>query len=123
MELPRVALDVPSVILSGCTAMQERDQDRQPLIPLDIYLRLRPWFATLVILIYAITTSHDVRTLAIWFAIVVAVGLVMGCSWACIAERAGRFNGGQSCRICVLASSLIVFAAFAIVAIAIRTKF
>ena len=101
--------------------MQERDYDHQRPISTEIYLSVRPWFATLVILIYAITATHDSRTLLLWTAVVVACGIVMGFSWACIAERAARFNGSKACQICVLASSLIVFAALAIVVIAIRT--
>ena len=39
--------------------MKEDNLDRQTFIPLPIYLNLRPWFATLVILVYAISVSPD----------------------------------------------------------------
>ena len=102
--------------------MKEDNLDRQTFIPLPIYLNLRPWFATLVILVYAISVSPDVRTFLFWLPVVSVSAVVMGFSWACLAERAGRLNGGNACRICTLVSTMIVFLAFAIVVIAIRTK-
>ena len=102
--------------------MKEENLERQTLIPVSIYLNLRPWFPTLVIFVYAISVSPDVRTFLIWLPVVGVCAVVMGFSWACLAERAGRFNGGRACRICAVVSTVIVFLAFVIVAIAIRTK-